>query len=418
MGAALAAGEISRAHANVAYRCLDRIPQHLLTDVGEDGLSGAARVDEFLADHSRRLAPSTTRGLAKQLLALLDPDGSDRYDPDAFTRRRLSYGADSTGMLTGEFALDPAAAATFRAALEAYTKRQLGFLGGPGGEPDGITPDEQPTLPLRDERTPAQRRADALHQLCLDAIHGTPGRTLREDGSSAGASTAGPTTQVNLVATLGQLAAARAAQPDALDADGKPITLPQGYRGSFHRPSDATPAASGSSGASGPTVAPGLGSDVLSGPLDPGTFGRLLCDAVLYPTLLDHRGAVLAHGRDVRFVTAAQSRALIARDRGCIVPGCTAPPSRCQAHHVVWWRNNGRTDIGNLALLCDRHHSAVHAGQWTLQMIDGVPWVIPPAWLDPSGVPRRNTVMAAEHEARQLAQRLRNAQLTLDLPDG
>lgn len=182
VGAALAAGEISRAHANVAYRCLDRIPQHLLTDVGEDGLSGAARVDEFLADHSRRLAPTTTRGLAKQLLALLDPDGSDRYDPDAFTRRRLCYGADSTGMLTGDFALDPAAAATFRAALEAYTKRQFGSLSGAGGEPDGITPDGQPTLPLRDERTPAQRRADALHQLCLDAIHGTPGRTLRDDG--------------------------------------------------------------------------------------------------------------------------------------------------------------------------------------------------------------------------------------------
>lgn len=181
---------------------------------------------------------------------------------------------------------------------------------------------------------------------------------------------------MNVVATLGQLAAARAAQPDALDAD------------------------------------------VLSGPLDPGTFGRLLCDAVLYPTLLDQHGAVLVPGRDLRFVTAAQSRALIARDRGCIVPGCKAPPSRCQAHHVVWWRNNGRTDIGSLALLCDRHHSAVHAGHWTLQMIDGVPWVIPPAWLDPSGVPRRNTVAEAEHRARTLAQRLRNPQLTLDLPDG
>jgi hypothetical protein len=109
--------------------------------------------------------------------------------------------------------------------------------------------------------------------------------------------------------------------------------------------------------------------------------------AVLTGIALDPTGAVLAHGRSRRLASPAQLRALIARDRGCIVPGCGLPPSRCQAHHVLWWRLSGRTDITNLVLLCPRHHTAVHTGHWLIQMIDGTPWLLPPRGPTPPAPP-------------------------------
>ena len=53
------------------------------------------------------------------MLATLDPDGSDRFDPAAFERRGLHCAVDATGMLVGRFQLDPAAAASVKAALGA-----------------------------------------------------------------------------------------------------------------------------------------------------------------------------------------------------------------------------------------------------------------------------------------------------------
>ena len=47
-------------------------------------------------------------------------------------------------------------------------------------------------------------------------------------------------------------------------------------------------------------------------------------------------------------------------------------------------------------------------------MINGVPWVIPPPWIDPHQRPVRNTLHDDEHTAHHLATHLGD-QLTLDL---
>jgi len=65
--------------------------------------------------------------------------------------------------------------------------------------------------------------------------------------------------------------------------------------------------------------------------------------------------------------------------------------TQCDAHHVQWWRHGGATDLQNLVLTCSAHHSGIHAGTWQLTIINGVPWVIPPHWLDPHQRPVRNT---------------------------
>jgi hypothetical protein len=36
------------------------------------------------------------------------------------------------------------------------------------------------------------------------------------------------------------------------------------------------------------------------------------------------------------------------------------------AHHIRFWADGGATETQNLALLCRRHHKAVHEGGWSL----------------------------------------------------
>ena len=72
---------------------------------------------------------------------------------------------------------------------------------------------------------------------------------------------------------------------------------------------------------------------------------------------------VLDIGRESRTPTAAQRRAVVARDRHCQYPDCRAPAHWCDVHHIVEWDDGGPTDLVNLVLLCRRHHVAVHEGR-------------------------------------------------------
>jgi hypothetical protein len=69
-------------------------------------------------------------------------------------------------------------------------------------------------------------------------------------------------------------------------------------------------------------------------------------------------GSVLDVGRRTRAIPPALRRALHARDRGCRFPGCAV--RHVQGHHLQHWANGGPTRLDNLALLCRRHHRAVH----------------------------------------------------------
>jgi hypothetical protein len=88
------------------------------------------------------------------------------------------------------------------------------------------------------------------------------------------------------------------------------------------------------------------------------TSRRLACDA---------SRVVMQHGRDgrvvevatrTRTISPALRRALHHRDRGCRFPGCGLPLG--QGHHIRHWAQGGPTTLSNLALLCRRHHRAVH----------------------------------------------------------
>jgi hypothetical protein len=96
--------------------------------------------------------------------------------------------------------------------------------------------------------------------------------------------------------------------------------------------------------------------------LTPSAAARI---AELATTLLGTR-IPLAVGRTARTATPAQRRALAARDRGCIIPGCAIPAEACQTHHVTDWAAGGATDLPNMALLCWAHHRQVDLGMWTI----------------------------------------------------
>jgi len=116
---------------------------------------------------------------------------------------------------------------------------------------------------------------------------------------------------------------------------------------------------------------------------------RLACDAVLQRLVLSATEGPLEVGRTQRLATLTQRRALAARDGGCVVHGCGAPPGVCDAHHVRYWADGGPTDLGNLVLLCPGHHTAVHAGTWAVTIDEHQQvTVTPPRWVDPLQQPR------------------------------
>lgn len=79
---------------------------------------------------------------------------------------------------------------------------------------------------------------------------------------------------------------------------------------------------------------------------------------------------VLDVGRKTRVIPAALRRAVVARDRHCVAPGCTRSAKWCDVHHLVSWADGGETVIGNLCLLCRYHHTLVHLEQLRLEDLE------------------------------------------------
>ncbi|MFC9553281.1 DUF222 domain-containing protein [Rhodococcus sp. NPDC056960] len=119
------------------------------------------------------------------------------------------------------------------------------------------------------------------------------------------------------------------------------------------------------------------------GPLSIRTTRLLSCDSIYTPIVLDDDGAPLDLGASTRTVTKRQRKALVARDRGCAFPGCGAPPSWCEGHHIIHWSEGGPSNMDNLVLLCGFHHRLLHHSDWEIEMgADRHPTFIPPQQVD------------------------------------
>ena len=117
------------------------------------------------------------------------------------------------------------------------------------------------------------------------------------------------------------------------------------------------------------------------------TSRRLACDASRVVMRHDSDGRVVEIGARTRTIPPALRRALHHRDQGCRFPGCGLPLG--EGHHVRHWSQGGPTTLSNLALLCRRHHRAVHEeGYQVDRQPDGtLQFRRPNGWPLPEGPP-------------------------------
>ena len=252
-----------------------------------------------------------------------DLDGA-RLAARQHARRRLTWSTTGSGMLRLSGDLPPEVGARVTGAIRAEPERI-------GRQHDDRAPD--PSDPATG-RSVAQRNVDALERIITKANNGaTPGHG-RVD--------------LQVVVDYQVLAGNVAGLPGDTDSS---IGTATGRAG--------TVTGSGRCGTSDGVA------------LSAAVVRRLACDAGVIPTVMGADSQVLDQGRRTRTVSPAQRRALIARDGGCVFPGCDRPASWCDAHHIIHWLDHGRTDLDNLVLLCSAHHRCVHEGGWNLTHVGG-----------------------------------------------
>ena len=88
------------------------------------------------------------------------------------------------------------------------------------------------------------------------------------------------------------------------------------------------------------------------------TSQRLACDASRVVMREDAEGRLVEIGARTRTIPPALRRAVQRRDAGCRFLGCSVRVA--EGHRIRHWGRGGATTLSNLALLCRRHHRAVH----------------------------------------------------------
>ena len=268
-------------------------------------------VEQALVDIATSQPYRTLQVAVGTYLARLDPDGRE---PDPTDERSLVLVQHPDGTVTGGLTLDQHGGETVMTAVEAYAAK---------------------SRCASDTRTRAQRLADALVQICANALATGDAPRLR-------------TVPAQLLVMIDEA--------DLVD----------------------------------PHTGPGAGTSGTGALVSATRARRIACDSQVSRIVFGPGSAPKDLGRTQRVVSPAQRRALDARDRGCVFAGCEAPNWWCEAHHVLEWIFDGPTDLDNLGLLCERHHTKVHHGfrierqpdgRWRTYRPDGTEILINPSLL-------------------------------------
>jgi len=97
------------------------------------------------------------------------------------------------------------------------------------------------------------------------------------------------------------------------------------------------------------------------------------CGGDLTRVITDAASRPLGVGRTTRITPPWLRKALLVRDGGCAFPDCGRPASWCDPHHIRHWTNGGPTALSNLVLLCRRHHRLIHHKRFSVEIADGLP---------------------------------------------
>src|SRR5438046_5481749 len=277
---AFATGELGYQHGAV----LARTAEHL-------GAAIVRKAEASLLALADTMDPGQFTGVAKNFEHRIDAQAALTEANRAHQRRYLTISEPLDGIVRVDGLLDVEAGALVRNAVNA-----------------GLPPARD------DDRTPGQRRADRLVELCQPRVVGSA------DG-------AGPRPHLTIRTTV-----------------------------------DTLIGAAGSPGAE------------LDGAIIPAeTVRRIACDAAI--SRIIGKGELDAElTRASRSTPPATRRALAARDRGCVAEHCSRPPQWTDSHHVKHWIDQGPTTMSNLILLCRPHHRRVHEEGWGLQRLTTGRW--------------------------------------------
>jgi len=280
---AFATGQLGYQHVAVLARTAEHV-----------GAAAVRKAEGSLLALAGTMDPGQFTGVAKNFEHRVDAQAALTETNRAYQRRYLSISEPLDGIVRIDGLLDAEAGALVRNAVN-------------GGLP-----------PARDDdRTPGQRRADRLVELCQP-------RTV---GAADGA---GPRPHLVIRASIDTLVGA----PDAPggELDGGAIIPAEAVR-------------------------------------------RIACDAAISRIL--GKGELDAEiTRASRTAPPATRRALAARDRGCVAEHCNRPPQWTDSHHVKHWIDDGPTTMSNLVLLCRPHHRKVHEEGWGLQRLTTGRWAL------------------------------------------
>jgi hypothetical protein len=355
---AVCAGTVSAEQATTIAATIADLPPDLsreITDEAEAALVDRARL--FDAVGLGRLGARILNHVAPEVAEQREADLLAREEAQAHRKRGFTLSPLGNGQVRLSGCLDTSGAATVTAALDPLC---------------------HPRLDPAEARTPAQRRADALVDVCTGALR--DGTDLPGQG--------GDPAQVVVTIPFTTLTDPPANTAPGATATSSATTIGGPARDQAPQPNTHT--------STGPHGQAGVG--VRAGWLDTGApisaaeARRYACDAQILPAVLGGDSQVLDLGRARRLFTGPLRRALILRDGGCAFAHCDRPARWSEGHHLKPWADGGTTDLANACLVCRRHHRLLHNGSgWQARLgPDGHPEFLPPATLDPERRPQRN----------------------------
>ncbi|MEO8106095.1 MAG: DUF222 domain-containing protein [Actinomycetes bacterium] len=283
-GEALRVGQISWRHAQVIDQTLQQVPAERRDEA-----------EQALVTQAKKLDPGQLRRVGERLVHCFDRDRADEQAVRRLERRGLSVAETYDGMVSVSGLLDPTTGATLLTALNAQMR-----------------PATQGNDAPRDIRTPAQRRADALGEICSEWLSSVNTATV-----------GGVRPHLSVIVDQATLASRR--------GDGASVEPAQ--LGWF-------------------------------GPVTASEAQLIGCDAAVSRIVMSGESQVIDVGRATRTIPPALRRAVVARDRVCIAPGCSRLPEHCDVHHVIFWEHGGETSLENTVLICRHHHRMVHLRDW------------------------------------------------------
>ncbi|WP_091357801.1 HNH endonuclease signature motif containing protein [Microbacterium sp. LKL04] len=114
-------------------------------------------------------------------------------------------------------------------------------------------------------------------------------------------------------------------------------------------------------------------------PIDPATARVLARVPHVWERLFHDPTTGVTVSTDSYRVPSGMRRFLQARDQHCRFPGCRVAAIRCEVDHTHDHALGGRTELTNLAHLCQRHHSMKQFTAWRVRQLEGgvLEWTSP-----------------------------------------